>query len=199
MGTDRRWGPHNPCDVQEHVEHVLIYLSLWCFCRISRSERTGRYGADMRKHDPECYGKRSRDVEKDYDRRWVHDRYKDYCDERRDQDSPEVSGEEFLCGLMYVLIRVILNLLFLKLNITLLYFFSLTEEPKTTQQQQIWWWIWWWISRAGLQNGAGGGEQNDYAEGAPCPRHGGWCKLTVRHSVAFMLFKGKKHTKLYII
>uniref|UniRef100_A0A3B4FEF9 Uncharacterized protein n=1 Tax=Pundamilia nyererei TaxID=303518 RepID=A0A3B4FEF9_9CICH len=59
--------------------------------RISRSERTGRYGSDMRKHDPECYGKRSRDVEKDYDRRWVHDRYKDYCDERRDQDSPERS------------------------------------------------------------------------------------------------------------
>uniref|UniRef100_A0A3Q4GQF7 RNA binding motif protein 5 n=1 Tax=Neolamprologus brichardi TaxID=32507 RepID=A0A3Q4GQF7_NEOBR len=47
--------------------------------------------SDMRKHDPECYGKRSRDVEKDYDRRWVHDRYKDYCDERRDQDSPERS------------------------------------------------------------------------------------------------------------
>uniref|UniRef100_A0AAX7UZA8 RNA binding motif protein 5 n=1 Tax=Astatotilapia calliptera TaxID=8154 RepID=A0AAX7UZA8_ASTCA len=64
---------------------------LWCFCRISRSERTGRYGSDMRKHDSECYGKRSRDVEKDYDRRWVHDRYKDYCDERRDQDSPERS------------------------------------------------------------------------------------------------------------
>uniref|UniRef100_A0A3P8R1C5 RNA binding motif protein 5 n=1 Tax=Astatotilapia calliptera TaxID=8154 RepID=A0A3P8R1C5_ASTCA len=59
--------------------------------RISRSERTGRYGSDMRKHDSECYGKRSRDVEKDYDRRWVHDRYKDYCDERRDQDSPERS------------------------------------------------------------------------------------------------------------
>lgn len=123
MGTDRRWSPHNPCDGQEHVEHVLIYLSLWCFCRISRSERTGRYGSDMRKHDPECYGKRSRDVEKDYDRRWVHDRYKDYCDERRDQDSSEVSGEEFLCGLKYVLIRVILNLLSLKLNITLLYIF----------------------------------------------------------------------------
>uniref|UniRef100_I3KS35 RNA binding motif protein 5 n=1 Tax=Oreochromis niloticus TaxID=8128 RepID=I3KS35_ORENI len=57
--------------------------------RISRSERTGRYGSDGRKHDPEWYGKRSRDVEKDYDRRWVHDRYKDYCDERRDRDSPE--------------------------------------------------------------------------------------------------------------
>lgn len=128
---------HNPCDVQEHVEHVLIYLSLWYFFRISRSERTGRYGSDGRKHDPEWYGKRSRDVEKDYDRRWVHDRYKDYCDERRDRDSPEVSGEEFLCGLKYALIRMILNLLFLKLNITLLYFFSLTEGPKTTQQQQI--------------------------------------------------------------
>lgn len=109
---------------------MLIYLSLWCFCRISRSERTGRYGADMRKHDPECYGKRSRDVEKDYDRRWVHDRYKDYCDERRDQDSPEVSGEEFLCGLKYVLIRVILNLLFLKLNITLLYIFFLLQRSR---------------------------------------------------------------------
>ncbi|KAM4588489.1 RNA-binding protein 5-like isoform 2-T3 [Odontesthes bonariensis] len=62
--------------------------------RISRSERSGRYGTDgrdSRREEPEWYGKRSRDVERDYDRRWVDDRHSDdrHCDERRDRDSPE--------------------------------------------------------------------------------------------------------------
>ncbi|XP_030585977.1 RNA-binding protein 5-like isoform X2 [Archocentrus centrarchus] len=59
--------------------------------RINRGDRSGRYGSDGRKDDPEWYGKRSRDVEKDNDRPWVDDRCKERCDERRDRGSPERS------------------------------------------------------------------------------------------------------------
>ncbi|KAM9758953.1 RNA-binding protein 5-like isoform 2-T2 [Menidia menidia] len=57
--------------------------------RVSRTERSGRYGTDGRGDEPEWYGKRSRDVERDYDRRWADDRHREHCDERRDCDSPE--------------------------------------------------------------------------------------------------------------
>uniref|UniRef100_A0A3B5B933 RNA-binding protein 5-like n=1 Tax=Stegastes partitus TaxID=144197 RepID=A0A3B5B933_9TELE len=57
--------------------------------RPSRGERSGRYGSDGRRDDPEWYDRRSRDMERDYDRRWVEDRHRERFDERRDRDSPE--------------------------------------------------------------------------------------------------------------
>uniref|UniRef100_A0A671VWP4 RNA binding motif protein 5 n=1 Tax=Sparus aurata TaxID=8175 RepID=A0A671VWP4_SPAAU len=54
--------------------------------RLSRGERSGRYGSDGRSDDPEWHERRrSRDVERDYDHRRGDDRHK----ERRDRDSPE--------------------------------------------------------------------------------------------------------------
>ncbi|XP_059186005.1 RNA-binding protein 5-like [Centropristis striata] len=55
--------------------------------RLSRGERSGRYGSDGRREDPEWHDRRSRDMERDYDRRWGDDRHRDRFDERR--DSPE--------------------------------------------------------------------------------------------------------------
>ncbi|XP_037638030.1 RNA-binding protein 5-like isoform X2 [Sebastes umbrosus] len=55
--------------------------------RQSRGERSGRYGSDGRRDDPEWHERRSRDVERDYDRRWGDDRQRERFDERR--DSPE--------------------------------------------------------------------------------------------------------------
>uniref|UniRef100_A0A4W6F1P3 RNA binding motif protein 5 n=1 Tax=Lates calcarifer TaxID=8187 RepID=A0A4W6F1P3_LATCA len=55
------------------------------FFRPSRGERSGRYGSDGRRDDPEWYERRSRDVERDYDRRWGDDRHRERFDER----SPE--------------------------------------------------------------------------------------------------------------
>ena len=74
------------------------------FFRISRSERSGRYGTDGRREEPEWYGKRSRDVERDYDRRWVDDRHREHCDERRDRDSPEVRECEYLSKIHLILV-----------------------------------------------------------------------------------------------
>ncbi|XP_055365300.1 RNA-binding protein 5-like [Betta splendens] len=52
--------------------------------RLSRSERNGRYGSDGRRDDPEWCDRRGRDVERDYDRRWGEDRFREHLD-----DSPE--------------------------------------------------------------------------------------------------------------
>uniref|UniRef100_UPI003AAEBC9A RNA-binding protein 5-like isoform X2 n=1 Tax=Centroberyx gerrardi TaxID=166262 RepID=UPI003AAEBC9A len=59
--------------------------------RLSRGERSGRYGSDGGRDDPEWHGRRNRDVERDCDRRWGDDRHRERFDERRDQDwdSPE--------------------------------------------------------------------------------------------------------------
>ncbi|XP_041836065.1 RNA-binding protein 5-like isoform X2 [Melanotaenia boesemani] len=57
--------------------------------RPGRGERSGRYGSDGRREDPEWYGKRNRDMEREYDRRLVDDRQKECCDEHRDRESPE--------------------------------------------------------------------------------------------------------------
>ncbi|XP_029907701.1 RNA-binding protein 5-like [Myripristis murdjan] len=59
--------------------------------RLSRGERSGRYGSDGGRDDPEWYDRRNRDVERDYDRRWNDDRHRDRFDDRRDRDrdSPE--------------------------------------------------------------------------------------------------------------
>ncbi|KAM9361260.1 RNA-binding protein 5-like [Symphorus nematophorus] len=54
--------------------------------RLSRGERSGRYGSDGRRDDPEWHERRrARDVERDCDRRWGDDRNR----EHRDRDSPE--------------------------------------------------------------------------------------------------------------
>ncbi|XP_076613410.1 RNA-binding protein 5-like isoform X2 [Chaetodon auriga] len=54
--------------------------------RLSRGERSGRYGSDGRRDDPEWQERRrGRDMERDYDHRWGDDRHR----ERRDRDSPE--------------------------------------------------------------------------------------------------------------
>ncbi|KAK5872374.1 hypothetical protein PBY51_013085 [Eleginops maclovinus] len=55
--------------------------------RLGRGERSGRYGSDGRREDPEWNERRSRDVERDYDRRWSDDRQREHFDDRR--DSPE--------------------------------------------------------------------------------------------------------------
>ncbi|CAL8338917.1 unnamed protein product [Merluccius merluccius] len=53
--------------------------------RLSRGERSGRYGSDGGRDDPDRHEKRNRDTERDYDRRWSDER--EHFDERR--DSPE--------------------------------------------------------------------------------------------------------------
>ncbi|KAK0131843.1 RNA-binding protein 5 [Merluccius polli] len=52
---------------------------------LSRGERSGRYGSDGGRDDPDRHEKRNRDTERDYDRRWSDER--EHFDERR--DSPE--------------------------------------------------------------------------------------------------------------
>uniref|UniRef100_A0A8C2W7P6 RNA binding motif protein 5 n=1 Tax=Cyclopterus lumpus TaxID=8103 RepID=A0A8C2W7P6_CYCLU len=61
--------------------------------RLSRGERSGRYGSDGRREDPaEWHERRNRDVERDYDRQWGDDRHREHVDECR--DSPEPRGRK---------------------------------------------------------------------------------------------------------
>ncbi|KAK9529075.1 hypothetical protein VZT92_013192 [Zoarces viviparus] len=60
--------------------------------RLSRSERSGRYGSDGRREDPEWHDRLGRDVERDHDRQWGDDRPRERFDERR--DSPEQRGRK---------------------------------------------------------------------------------------------------------
>lgn len=53
--------------------------------RLSRGERSGRYGSEVGRDDPDRYDRRDRDTDREYDRRWGGER--DRFDERR--DSPE--------------------------------------------------------------------------------------------------------------
>ncbi|KAM3877833.1 RNA-binding protein 5-like [Diretmus argenteus] len=64
--------------------------------RLSRGERSGRYGSDGFRDDPEWHERRNRDGERDYDRRWGDDRHRERFDERRDRDrdSPEQRGRK---------------------------------------------------------------------------------------------------------
>uniref|UniRef100_A0A3Q3NNF2 RNA-binding protein 5-like n=1 Tax=Mastacembelus armatus TaxID=205130 RepID=A0A3Q3NNF2_9TELE len=55
--------------------------------RLSRGERSGRYGSDGKRDDLDWNERRSRDLERDCDRRWGDDRPREHFDERR--DSPE--------------------------------------------------------------------------------------------------------------
>lgn len=57
--------------------------------RLSRGERSGRYGSDGRRDDSEWHERRGRDVERDYERRWSDDRPREHFDDCRDRDSPE--------------------------------------------------------------------------------------------------------------
>ncbi|KAJ8370526.1 hypothetical protein SKAU_G00105540 [Synaphobranchus kaupii] len=59
--------------------------------RVSRTERSGRYGPDQSRDDSEWRDRRERDPERDYDaRRWSDERRGDRYDmERRGRDSPE--------------------------------------------------------------------------------------------------------------
>ncbi|XP_029287520.1 RNA-binding protein 5-like isoform X2 [Cottoperca gobio] len=52
--------------------------------RLGRSERSGRYGSDGRRDDPEWQERRSRDLERDYDRRWDDYRQQECFDEHRE-------------------------------------------------------------------------------------------------------------------
>nr|XP_015202843.1 PREDICTED: RNA-binding protein 5 isoform X2 [Lepisosteus oculatus] len=57
--------------------------------RISRSERSGRYGPDQSRDDLEWRERRDRDSDREYERRWSDERRSERYDERRSRDSPE--------------------------------------------------------------------------------------------------------------
>ncbi|XP_036387261.1 RNA-binding protein 5-like isoform X1 [Megalops cyprinoides] len=57
--------------------------------RVSRTERSGRYGPDQSRDDSEWRERRDRDPEREYERRWSDDRRGDRYDDRRSRDSPE--------------------------------------------------------------------------------------------------------------
>ncbi|KAF7659436.1 hypothetical protein LDENG_00297990 [Lucifuga dentata] len=57
--------------------------------RLSRGDRSGRYGSDGGRDESEWHERRNRDVERDYDRRWADDRHREHFDDCRDRDSPE--------------------------------------------------------------------------------------------------------------
>ncbi|XP_058488053.1 RNA-binding protein 5-B-like [Solea solea] len=52
--------------------------------RTTRGERSGRYGSVGRREDLDWQERRSRDAERDYDRRWADDRHEDRHDDRHD-------------------------------------------------------------------------------------------------------------------
>ncbi|XP_056131415.1 RNA-binding protein 5-like [Lampris incognitus] len=61
--------------------------------RLSRGERSGRYGSNGGRDDAEWHDRRNREADRDYDRRWGDDRHRERFDERRgdrmQRDSPE--------------------------------------------------------------------------------------------------------------
>ncbi|XP_066554218.1 RNA-binding protein 5 isoform X2 [Amia ocellicauda] len=57
--------------------------------RVSRSERSGRYGPDQGRDDSEWRDRRDRDTDREYERRWSDERRNDRYEERRSRDSPE--------------------------------------------------------------------------------------------------------------
>lgn len=79
---------HNnmPCFVDGDVAlHVI-------FNRISRTERSGRYGSDQPRDDPEWRDRRDRDQERDNNMRRCNDERRGdrFEDRRGSRDSPEV-------------------------------------------------------------------------------------------------------------
>uniref|UniRef100_A0A8C9VKB9 RNA binding motif protein 5 n=1 Tax=Scleropages formosus TaxID=113540 RepID=A0A8C9VKB9_SCLFO len=71
---------------------LLTLLILLCVYRVSRTERSGRYGPDSSRDDGDWRDRRDRDMEREYDsRRWGDERRSDrYEGERCRQESPEV-------------------------------------------------------------------------------------------------------------
>uniref|UniRef100_A0A8C4GW97 RNA binding motif protein 5 n=1 Tax=Dicentrarchus labrax TaxID=13489 RepID=A0A8C4GW97_DICLA len=64
--------------------------------RLSRSERSGRYGSDGRRDDPEWHERRrGRDVERDYDHRWGDDRRRDSPERGRKRRNSDRSDDEY--------------------------------------------------------------------------------------------------------
>lgn len=62
--------------------------------RISRTERSGRYGSDQSRDDSDWRDRRDRDQERDNMRRWDDERRNDRFDDRRgSRDSPEQQRE----------------------------------------------------------------------------------------------------------
>uniref|UniRef100_W5MXU3 RNA binding motif protein 5 n=1 Tax=Lepisosteus oculatus TaxID=7918 RepID=W5MXU3_LEPOC len=64
--------------------------------RISRSERSGRYGPDQSRDDLEWRERRDRDSDREYERRWSDERRSERYDERRSRDSPEIVNLSFI-------------------------------------------------------------------------------------------------------
>ncbi|KAJ8258600.1 hypothetical protein COCON_G00176120 [Conger conger] len=57
--------------------------------RVSRTERSGRYGPDQSREDSKWRERRDRDPEREYERRWGDERRADRNDDHRNRDSPE--------------------------------------------------------------------------------------------------------------
>ncbi|XP_033879487.1 RNA-binding protein 5-like isoform X1 [Acipenser ruthenus] len=57
--------------------------------RVSRTERSGRYGPDQGRDDSETRERRERDPEREHERRWSDERRSERYEERRSRDSPE--------------------------------------------------------------------------------------------------------------
>lgn len=70
--------------------------------RISRTERSGRYGSEQSRDDPDWRDRRDRDQERDHNsRRWSEERRDRYDGDRRGpRDSPEVRAQipAYLCS-----------------------------------------------------------------------------------------------------
>lgn len=73
------------------VQRVFIFILIFYLCRISRTERSGRYGSDQSRDDSDWRDRRERDQERDNMRRWNDERRNDRFEDRRgSRDSPEV-------------------------------------------------------------------------------------------------------------
>ncbi|KAJ8361158.1 hypothetical protein SKAU_G00176830 [Synaphobranchus kaupii] len=74
----------------------VVPLAMGADKRVSRTERSGRYGPDQSREDPKWRERRDRDPrdprdpEREYERRRSDERHGDHYDERRCRDSPEV-------------------------------------------------------------------------------------------------------------
>lgn len=68
-----------------------------CLKRISRTERSGRYGSEHYRDDPDWRDRRDRDQDRDHSsRRWSEERRDRYDGDRRGpRDSPEVTVQIF--------------------------------------------------------------------------------------------------------
>jgi len=88
MGADKRYVTEYLIIVLVCFTFLLIMLANLFLSRLSRGERSGRYGSEGGRDDPDRHERRDRDSDRDYDRRWSGEW--DRFDEGR--ESPEVSG-----------------------------------------------------------------------------------------------------------